>query len=378
LTEYINEANKGMESLNVILKTQSRNLDKFIAKYDEPITMSNMVAIKKELLLGYEIDRIQNECNLYRHGYSVTLECTYDEDKEYIYLPIVFGYKMFKQFKVDDERSIGEKICLSFKRHLQMQDDRSETQIEMVSRFIHSIDHPGILSGRLSGVGFFVSPPGTGKTVMGTDMICQIDKTAIILVNDNMILDQWVNALRKFTNIEREDIGMIKGSKVEWEGKKVVLCMLQSLHRKDMPEEFYKNFGVMIYDEAHRAGSNKLGIDIVKKFHSRYKIGITATPRRSDKFFKAISQHMGEVLCEGSKVEMSQLGIYWNRFLSWIGFDNFMVDISDQVLVPTVYIMDTGILFEADNFVYVPPSLKIRVPDESAANPSISSFNPPV
>ena len=52
-------------------------------------------------------------------------------------------------------------------------------------------------------IGVFVAPPGIGKTVLGTYLVAQRGRSALILVHRRPLLDQWITQLSMFLGIEQ-------------------------------------------------------------------------------------------------------------------------------------------------------------------------------
>ena len=61
--------------------------------------------------------------------------------------------------------------------------------------------------------GIFVSPSGSGKTVVGISVIASRGINTLILVNRRPLMEQWRNQLANFLDIEPDKIGQIGGGK---------------------------------------------------------------------------------------------------------------------------------------------------------------------
>jgi superfamily II DNA or RNA helicase len=124
-------------------------------------------------------------------------------------------------------------------------------------------------------------PPGKGKTFLSIYLSTMIKQRTLILVHTTVLMEQWIDRLKYF--IPNAKIGIIKGKKFEIEDKDFVVCMIQTVIR---PERGYntltfKDFGFMICDECHHisAPSFSKSLPIVS---TKYKLGLSATPERSD------------------------------------------------------------------------------------------------
>lgn len=58
-------------------------------------------------------------------------------------------------------------------------------------------------------IGVFVTPPGVGKTVVGTYMVAARGRSTLVLVHRRPLLDQWRAHLALFLGIEPKAIGQI-------------------------------------------------------------------------------------------------------------------------------------------------------------------------
>ena len=103
----------------------------------------------------------------------------------------------------------------------------------------------------------------SGKTYIALKYICDCKKIALIIVHNDGILNQWIKEILKFTNIERNEIGIIKGSKSidECENNlqyKIFIASELTLrniidNNKTRLFKFCKNvgIGIKVVDEAH-------------------------------------------------------------------------------------------------------------------------------
>jgi hypothetical protein len=98
------------------------------------------------------------------------------------------------------------------------------------------------------------------NTVMGIKIACALGRKTLIVVNNQELLQQWLNhmigsptganpEIQPFTDLRREDIGIIQEEKREIPGKKVVLGMMQTLINREFTPEERRAFGLVIWDE---------------------------------------------------------------------------------------------------------------------------------
>lgn len=152
---------------------------------------------------------------------------------------------------------------------------------------------------KLNNGGIIKSITGSGKTVMAISILQKLNLTTLIIVPTAYLMEQWIERLLQFTDLKKEDIGIIKGDKCKL--GKVTLGMLHSLCKKDRyHKELYKHFAFVIYDEVHTLSAPTFS-SAAKYFYNRYTLGLSATPRRKDGLEKVFIYHIGEVLKKNIK-----------------------------------------------------------------------------
>lgn len=145
--------------------------------------------------------------------------------------------------------------------------------------------------------GIIQAPTGTGKTVMGISLACFNRLPTLIIAPTDAIMTQWVQAIKKFTDCEDTDIGIIKQNRCEYRDRKFVIGMIHTLAKDDgrFPKDLYDHFGFVIWDEVHHVGSETFS-RTVSMFNSRYRLGLSATPSRRDGMSNVFKWHIGKVV----------------------------------------------------------------------------------
>ncbi len=141
--------------------------------------------------------------------------------------------------------------------------------------------------------GILVAPPGSGKTIIGLELIARLSQSALIIVHKRQIFNQWLERIESFLNIPKKEIGQICSTKKKV-GIKITVAMIQTLHRMD-GEEFHNKFGIIVVDECHHLPA-KMFRQVITKFNPFYLYGLTATPERKYKDERLIFIYLGEVL----------------------------------------------------------------------------------
>lgn len=141
--------------------------------------------------------------------------------------------------------------------------------------------------------GVLVSPAGSGKTYMGTEIIRRIGKKTLWLCHTSDLLKQAEHDMKTlYPNIQ---IGLTTKGQLQI-GEDVTISTIQTMVQID-PALYENEFDVVICDEcAHVAGSAtqmKMFQKVVERIPARYKYGLTATPMRSDGLEKTMYAIIG-------------------------------------------------------------------------------------
>jgi superfamily II DNA or RNA helicase len=139
-----------------------------------------------------------------------------------------------------------------------------------------------------------VSPPGSGKTIIGLEIIAEKRQPALIIVHRKQLFDQWIDRIQSFLKIPKNEIGQIGNQKFTV-GNKITVAMIQSLTRSDEIDKIANSFGTIIVDECHHIPAKSFREAIVN-FNSFYLYGLTATPKRKNNDEKLIYLYIGNVL----------------------------------------------------------------------------------
>ena len=127
--------------------------------------------------------------------------------------------------------------------------------------------------------GIIQLPTGKGKTITALYLAQKFSQKTLVLVHKDDLVTGW----KKDINLCFGDIkvGLIK-AKSRVVGEHITIATVQTLGKMTTEElsNYLDEFGLLILDEAHHVGAPTF--NIVGKFRSMYKIGLSATPNRSD------------------------------------------------------------------------------------------------
>lgn len=150
----------------------------------------------------------------------------------------------------------------------------------------------------------FEAPTGWGKTVAGSYIACALGQPTMIVVTKDDLTQQWINSLVNILKVPKELIGRVQGPICDWQDKRIVIGMAQSLMNPEKyPHEMFKYFGLLLVDEVHQMATDCF-IRVCQSFTARYRLGFSATPKRKDGKTQLLHWHIGPTKVVGHVVSM--------------------------------------------------------------------------
>ena len=268
----------------------------FASKLKRELTMKNPVYVKNKRM-GYPTDDVDKTIKLF------------DEADGRVLIPRAHIQPYLDTLEVEDETVEGEAVNI---------------QSNIVPRshqkpFIDAL-HTA-LKGSYGVTG--QAEAGFGKTVCALEIISRIRRKTVILVHKEFLRDQWIHRIlgtevaadflgvspkalspdgklhEPMLDVSPEDVGVIQQDRAEWENKKIVVGMVQSLtSEREYPREMYESFGLVVVDEVHRFAAPVFRQSIVK-FPAAKRLGVTATPERNDGLEPIFFAHIGHIAAVG-------------------------------------------------------------------------------
>jgi len=137
---------------------------------------------------------------------------------------------------------------------------------------------------------------GQGKTVCALSIISQLGRKAAVLVNNGKTLEpQWIRRIEEFMPGAR--VGVIRQKKCDIANCDVLVCSIQSLMRRDYPQDLMNAIGTVVVDECHHIGARMFS-QAMRQFKARYTVGLSATPDRKDGLRKYVEWILGPVVVQ--------------------------------------------------------------------------------
>lgn len=145
--------------------------------------------------------------------------------------------------------------------------------------------------------GILVSPCGSGKTQMALELIARIGGNALWLTHTGELLTQSMERARSCFDLPSNDYGTITAGKVNI-GSAITFATVQTMCNIDI-KQYAREWDVVIVDECHKAIGTPTKImqfyKVLSNLSARYKIGVTATPKRADGLERCMTALLGNI-----------------------------------------------------------------------------------
>lgn len=137
-----------------------------------------------------------------------------------------------------------------------------------------------------TGYGTIVLPCGSGKTIVGMEIMTRLSTRTLILTTNVAAVHQWISEITDKLDINPTDVGEYSGMRKEM--RPITVCTYQVLTwRPDKQSDFPHmrllkegNWGLIIYDEVHMLPAPVF--KITAELQAIHRIGLTATLIRED------------------------------------------------------------------------------------------------
>lgn len=241
---------------------------------------NNGYSVRKRDLTGKEIEEIKQQLTVkpfVGNDFGTNSEIKFKvflESPKKLYLPRFYAQD---RFGIPDIINLsGKSIDIKFKGDLRNQ------QKPIYETCMKSLQDTGggILSLKCGG----------GKTILALYILCQLKLKTIVVVHKDFLMTQWYDRIKEF--IPEAKIGKIQQNTIDVQGKDIVLSMVQSLSKKEYPEDTFDEFGLAVFDECHHLGAEVFH-KCMSKVQTKYMFGLSATPNRKDGCRKVFEWYIG-------------------------------------------------------------------------------------
>jgi len=188
-------------------------------------------------------------------------------------------YELLVKLKITpvirDERFCGRPLTVMFRGALRQ---------EQLSAARAMLDHDtGVLSASTA----------FGKTVVAAWLIAQRRVNALVLVHRRQLLEQWIERLRAFLDLDPKSIGYVGGGRRKLSGV-VDIALIQSLACRGAVDDCVAEYGHLIVDECHHLSASSFE-QVARRAKAKFVTGLSATVTRKDGHHPIVFMQCGPV-----------------------------------------------------------------------------------
>jgi len=178
-----------------------------------------------------------------------------------------------------------------------------ETQLGMEPR---PYQHEAVTRWQSAGsAGVVILPTGAGKTFVAAMAIHKTDTWTLAIVPTIDLLQQWRTALADALMLDVDQIGLFGGGEKEIKPITIITYDSAAIYPREL-----RNFGLIIFDECHHLPAPTYRL-IAESAFTPLRLGLSATPERSDMAHLELEQLIGPEVYRRSPAELTE-----GRFLA--------------------------------------------------------------
>lgn len=263
-----------------------QKVNRVTAWYDDQVTLSGLTQdqldkIKKDLTFDNPLYATTQRYSRYAYTTVPPYLTYYTERKNSIEVPIGYDLSQFRLGEVEDSR-VYEKLDNLAPFVLELRG----SQREAAESYLNSNLNNSTLKGSIQ------MPTGKGKSILGLYLASALScKTLIVVHKDDLVTGWQKDIALAFDN--KVNPGLIK-AKSRRVGHFITIATVQTLNRLSEEElnDLFSQFGFVIQDEMHHCPATSF--EVVSRFRARYKLGLTATPERTDGLAHVMTLYFGD------------------------------------------------------------------------------------
>lgn len=199
-----------------------------------------------------------------------------------------------------DETTKGHKI--EFKHKFE---PRDQLQAQAIKNFVEDKRRHLIINGACA----------FGKTFCALKSIEYLKISTLILVDENSLLEQWIENIKWDCEFNIDKLGIIGNGKEVYEGKDIIVASKDTLiNRPKIMEYINEHIGFVIVDEAHVASADVFQ-RVLKNLTPYRVLGLTATPKRSDGLSYLMHEQIGPICYRANRADLIAIGSVMNPIL---------------------------------------------------------------
>jgi superfamily II DNA or RNA helicase len=152
----------------------------------------------------------------------------------------------------------------------------------------------------VGSAGVVVLPTGAGKTFLAAMAIHEIGLWTLAVVPTIDLLQQWRVALSTALSVSVESIGIFGGGEKDLQPITVITYDSAALYPREL-----RHFGLLIFDECHHLPAPTYR-QIAESAFTPLRLGLSATPERSDMAHADLEDLIGEEVYRRSPAELTE------------------------------------------------------------------------
>ncbi len=148
--------------------------------------------------------------------------------------------------------------------------------------------------------GVVVLPTGAGKTLVAAMAMHETHLWTLAVVPTLDLLQQWRTALASSLSLNFEEIGIFGGGEKELKPITIITYDSAALYPREL-----RRFGLLIFDECHHLPAQTYRL-IAESAFTPLRLGLSATPERSDMAHKDLDLLIGPEVYRRSPAELTE------------------------------------------------------------------------
>lgn len=244
------------------------------------LTRDEIDEVKKDLTFDNPLYATTQRYSRYSYTTVPPYLTYYTERRGSISVPVGYDISKFPVGEISDTR-VSAEIPQLYPFVLELRGSQREAAESYLS-----VNKGGILKGSIQ------MPTGKGKSILGLYIASKLSVKTLIVVHKDDLVRGWNKDIAlAFDN--KVSPGLIK-AKSRTVGNFLTIATVQTLNKLSPAEleKLYDTFGLVIQDEMHHCPANSF--EVVSNFRARYKLGLTATPERTDGLAHVMNLYFGD------------------------------------------------------------------------------------
>ena len=148
--------------------------------------------------------------------------------------------------------------------------------------------------------GVVVLPTGAGKTLLAAMAIAETGLWTLAVVPTIDLLQQWRTALSSALALSEEEIGVFGGGEKDVKPVTIITYDSAAIYPREL-----RNFGLLVFDECHHLPAPTYRL-IAECAFTPLRLGLSATPERSDMAHVDLDELIGPVVYRRSPTELTE------------------------------------------------------------------------